>query len=81
MTVKHTLISLDMRVFALCSLMELHKCENSGTDDQSDPQLFLLLLSTGCYIFSTTIIYGKSGLLFMLFFRGANLFLLCFYLL
>lgn len=27
MTVKHTLVSLDMRVFALCSLMELHRCE------------------------------------------------------
>lgn len=25
MTVKHTLVSLDMRVFALCSLMELHR--------------------------------------------------------
>lgn len=29
MTVKHTLVSLDMRVFALCSLMELHR----STDD------------------------------------------------
>ena len=27
MTVKHTLVSLDMRVFALCSLMELHRYE------------------------------------------------------
>lgn len=26
MTVNHTLVSLDMRVFALCSLMELHRC-------------------------------------------------------
>lgn len=25
MTVKHTLVSLDMRVFALCSLMEHHR--------------------------------------------------------
>ena len=25
MTVKHTLVSSDMRVFALCSLMELHR--------------------------------------------------------
>ena len=27
MTVKHTLVSLDMRVFALCSLMELHRSQ------------------------------------------------------
>ena len=27
MTVKHTLVSSDMRVFALCSLMELHRSE------------------------------------------------------
>ena len=31
MTVKHTLVSLDMRVFALCSLMELHRGEKTGT--------------------------------------------------
>ncbi len=31
MTVKHTLVSLDMRVFALCSLMELHRSEAVGT--------------------------------------------------
>ena len=31
MTVKHTLISLDMRVFALCSLMELHRGQEAGT--------------------------------------------------
>ena len=30
MTVKHTLISLDMRVFALCSLMELHRGKKAG---------------------------------------------------
>lgn len=30
MTVKHTLVSLDMRVFALCSLMELHRCQETG---------------------------------------------------
>ena len=30
MTVKHTLVSLDMRVFALCSLMELHRGEETG---------------------------------------------------
>ena len=30
MTVKHTLVSLDMRVFALCSLMELHRAETAG---------------------------------------------------
>ena len=30
MTVKHTLVSLDMRVFALCSLMELHRCAKEG---------------------------------------------------
>lgn len=30
MTVKHTLVSLDMRVFALCSLMELHRGEKAG---------------------------------------------------
>ena len=30
MTVKHTLVSLDMRVFALCSLMELHRAETPG---------------------------------------------------
>ena len=31
MTVKHTLVSLDMRVFALCSLMELHRGQEAGT--------------------------------------------------
>ena len=31
MTVKHTLISLDMRVFALCSLMELHRRKGKAT--------------------------------------------------
>lgn len=31
MTVKHTLVSLDMRVFALCSLMELHRFKNSSS--------------------------------------------------
>lgn len=30
MTVKHTLVSLDMRVFALCSLMEHHGAEKAG---------------------------------------------------
>ena len=30
MTVKHTLVSLDMRVFALCSLMELHRGKNAA---------------------------------------------------
>ena len=30
MTVKHTLVSSDMRVFALCSLMELHRGEKAG---------------------------------------------------
>lgn len=30
MTVKHTLVSLDMRVFALCSLMELHRGKETG---------------------------------------------------
>ena len=29
MTVKHTLVSSDMRVFALCSLMELHRSKNT----------------------------------------------------
>lgn len=33
MTVKHTLVSLDMRVFALCSLMELHREEADGGKD------------------------------------------------
>lgn len=35
MTVKHTLVSLDMRVFALCSLMELHRTEAAGTRSES----------------------------------------------
>ena len=30
MTVKHTLVSSDMRVFALCSLMKLHRGEKAG---------------------------------------------------
>ena len=30
MTVKHTLVSSDMRVFALCSLMELHRGKETG---------------------------------------------------
>lgn len=35
MIVKHTLVSLDMRVFALCSLMELHRTEAAGTRPES----------------------------------------------
>ena len=35
MTVKHTLVSLDMRVFALCSLMELHRGQKAGGGDQA----------------------------------------------
>ena len=35
MTVKHTLVSLDMRVFALCSLMELHRGQKTGTRPQA----------------------------------------------
>lgn len=31
MTVKHTLVSSDMRVFALCSLMELHRGKETRT--------------------------------------------------
>ena len=31
MTVKHTFVSSDMRVFALCSLMEIHRGEKTGT--------------------------------------------------
>ena len=31
MTVKHTLVSLDMRVFALCSLMKLHRGQKART--------------------------------------------------
>lgn len=31
MTVKHTLVSSDMRVFALCSLMKLHRSKKAGT--------------------------------------------------
>ncbi len=30
MTVKHTLVSSDMRVFALCSQMELHRKKKNG---------------------------------------------------
>ena len=30
MTIKHTLVSSDMRVFALCSLMELYRGEAYG---------------------------------------------------
>lgn len=36
MTVKHTLVSLDMRVFALCSLMELHRYGDSGIIKSED---------------------------------------------
>lgn len=35
MTVKHTLVSLDMRVFALCSLMELHRTETARARSES----------------------------------------------
>ncbi len=35
MTVKHTLVSLDMRVFALCSLMELHRAEKAGARSEA----------------------------------------------
>ena len=35
MTVKHTLVSLDMRVFALCSLMELHRSQETGTRSEA----------------------------------------------
>jgi len=31
MTVKHTLVSSDMRVFALCSQMELHREKQART--------------------------------------------------
>lgn len=34
MTVKHTLVSLDMRVFALCSLMERHRPETTRSCGQ-----------------------------------------------
>ena len=30
MIVKHTLVSSDMRVFVLCSLMEIHRSEEAG---------------------------------------------------
>ncbi len=30
MTIKHTLVSSDMRVFALCSLMELHRSKTTA---------------------------------------------------
>ena len=31
MTVKYTLVSSDMRVYALCSLMELYRGQEAGT--------------------------------------------------
>ena len=31
MTVKHTFVSSDMRVYALCSLMELYRSKKTGT--------------------------------------------------
>lgn len=37
MTVKHTLVSLDMRVFALCSLMELHRDKRSKSHGDLPP--------------------------------------------
>ena len=35
MTVKHTLVSSDMRIFALCSLMELHRGEKAGARSEA----------------------------------------------
>ena len=36
MTVKHTLVSSDMRVFALCSLKELHRSKkNVGAENRT----------------------------------------------
>lgn len=52
MTVKHTLVSLDMRVFALCSLMELHRSEKyAGWIMQNNyPLLDILIFSSGTEI-------------------------------
>ena len=41
MTVKHTLVSLDMRVFALCSLMELHRSESGRKSESKEFESFL----------------------------------------
>ncbi len=41
MTVKHTLVSLDMRVFALCSLMELHRYERNTRSRQKMAVYFI----------------------------------------
>ena len=46
MTVKHTLVSLDMRVFALCSLMELHRSQETGTRSEA---VRSLCHRQGCY--------------------------------
>ena len=35
MTVKRTLVSSDMRVFALCSLMELHRSQKARTRSEA----------------------------------------------
>ena len=43
MTVKHTLVSSDMRVFALCSLMELHRCKTTGRNIAKS------ILNSGCF--------------------------------
>ncbi len=37
MTVKHTLVSSDMRVFALCSLMEIHRAEWTAINNSTVP--------------------------------------------
>lgn len=51
MTVKHTLVSSDMRVFALCSLMELHRCKTTGRNIAKS------ILNSGCFFMQS--VYKK----------------------
>lgn len=58
MTVKHTLVSLDMRVFALCSLMELHIGQNS-TSREYNTYFFQIDYDAEKLIFASATIGSK----------------------
>lgn len=62
MTVKHTLVSLDMRVFALCSLMELHRCDVTGYIlDNSNLQDIHGIVNRKCHNFFKISQPGPTG--------------------
>lgn len=58
MTVKHTLVSLDMRVFALCSLMELHRSQKYAFVEM-DIGVALQKKKKGVQFLARSIVEGK----------------------